>query len=64
MQFCPMDFVVSALANANADGITIYELMRIAVVSESVEDFDDRVDAFSAYTREPDEFQIIIKLPV
>lgn len=63
MELTHMEYVVSALANANADGMTIYELMRIAVNSDDTKDFDDKVNAFSAYTQEPEEGQTVIAMP-
>jgi len=64
MELTHMDYIVSALASANVDGITLEELVRIAVNSSSPQEFDAKVDHFTDFTREPEEGLIVIELPV
>lgn len=64
MQLVDMDYVVSALASAHHDGVTLEELVRISVDCNTAQEFDARVDHFTDFTRSAEEGQTVIELPV
>lgn len=64
MELTHMDYVVSALASAHHDGVTLEELIRISVDCNTAQEFDARVDHFTDFTREPEEGVTVIELPV
>ena len=45
----PMDYVISALAQANHHGMSLQDVLRAAVDSRSALDFDNRIDAMADY---------------
>lgn len=59
-----MEWMVAGIANAEAEGLTKFEVLALAIEATSAEDFDSRINAFTTFTREPEEGQTVIELPV
>ena len=53
-----MDYIIAALAQADDAGMTVSELLRLAMEAKSPQHLDAMVDQYSDYTRPPAAFII------
>lgn len=64
MEPTDMQYVMDALNNGYWSDVTAEEILQIAATCETPEQFSKAVNAFTAWTIEPEEGFAVIELPV
>ena len=59
-----MEIIQAALGQAFWCDVSLQEVVQIAHNSETPESFALKIHAFSAYTEEPEEGELVIEFPV